>query len=57
MFEEVPGFTIDNACDMIKWDLSALYFNRKDMKKAYKYARQIKDPQYRQDKLNLLGGF
>ncbi|MDR0755021.1 MAG: hypothetical protein LBF04_06500 [Prevotellaceae bacterium] len=45
------------AYDTIKWDLSALYSNRRDMKKAYKYAEQIKDPQYRQDRLNLLGGF
>ncbi|MDR2765125.1 MAG: hypothetical protein LBB90_08860 [Tannerella sp.] len=57
MFEEIPGFTVSKACDMIKWDLSELYEYRKDMKKAYKYARQIKNPQRRQDRLNFLGGF
>jgi hypothetical protein len=57
MFEEVPGFDVSMVYDDIKRDLSALYFNRKDMKKAYKYARQIKDPQRREDRLNLLGDF
>jgi hypothetical protein len=43
--------------DTLKMHISALYFNRSDMKKAYKYALQMKDLQRRQDKLNLLGGF
>ncbi|MDR2764423.1 MAG: hypothetical protein LBB90_05270 [Tannerella sp.] len=43
--------------DTLKMHISSLYFNRRDMKKAYKYALQMKDPQRRQDKLNLLGGF
>jgi hypothetical protein len=45
------------AYDTIKWHISRLYFDRKDIKKAYKYANKIIDQQYRQDKLNLLGGF
>jgi hypothetical protein len=57
MFEEIPGFTVKAAHDSINRDLSALYFNRRDMKKAYKYARRMKDPQRKQDRLNLLGGF
>ncbi|MDR2383511.1 MAG: hypothetical protein LBD76_06475 [Prevotellaceae bacterium] len=45
------------AYDTIKWHIARLYEDRKDIKKAYKYANKIKDPQYRQDRLNLLGGF
>jgi hypothetical protein len=58
IFEEIPeGLIIDNVYDSIKYSLSMLYWNRKNIEMAYKYARQIKDPQYRQDILNLLGGF
>ncbi|MDR1553220.1 MAG: hypothetical protein LBS69_07145 [Prevotellaceae bacterium] len=43
--------------DTVKIHLAELYEQRKDMKKAYKYAYQMKDKQRRQDLLNLLGGF
>ncbi|MDR2118773.1 MAG: hypothetical protein LBP25_04505 [Tannerellaceae bacterium] len=57
MFEEIPGFKEDAARDMIKRDLSKLFEYRKDMESAYKYAHQITDPEYRQSRLNMLGGF
>ncbi|MDR1600939.1 MAG: hypothetical protein LBS42_00725 [Tannerella sp.] len=51
MLSEKPSY------DSIKWHIARLYWYRKDMKKAYKYTYEIEDPQYRQDNLNLLGGF
>jgi hypothetical protein len=36
--------------------LSDLFY-KGEMKKAYKYVHQMKDPQREQDSLNLLGGF
>ena len=47
----------DAIHDSAMSDLFSLFWMREGKNKAREYAYKIKDPQYRMDKLNLLGGF
>lgn len=47
----------DATHDAAMNNLFSLFWMREGKDKAREYAYKIKDPQYRMDKLNLLGGF